>query len=425
MTLWWENSFIRMKNNKLFLDGIQVETLAKKFGTPLYVYGLDLILNNFNSYKKLFKKHFNGKTRIYYALKANSSPLIVKKLAKAGAWFDAVSPQEAKLALKCGAKKEKILFTGTSVSNADLKALVKLGVMINIDSFSQMRRLAGLKPKNKKISIRWNPGFGAGLHSHTITAGKNVKFGIPEQKIVRAFKEAKELGFKITGLHQHIGSGWLGNEVDVFLKTVNKTIKVAEKCKKLHPEFEFIDFGGGPGIRYKKSDREFPLEKYVKGISSRIKSSGLDVEIAVEPGRSIVGTAGVLLAEVNTVEQKGVPTLGVNAGFNSLMRPALYSAYHEIVVCSNVNGKKKKRFMVAGNLCESTDVFNENKKQLRLLPVPKEGDIIALLCAGAYGFSMASNYNLREKPAEVVLSRSRTFLATKRQSFQGMVRLFK
>ena len=424
MSEWWENSFLRVKNNKLFFDRIEAQGLAGKFGTPLYVYGLDLVLNNFRDYKKLFRKYFKDKSRVYYALKANSQPVIVKRLVREGAFFDVVSPLEARLALKCGAKKEKILFTGTSVSNSDLKELIRLGITINIDSFSQMRRLYALKPANREISIRWNPGKGAGSHSHIITAGKMVKFGIPEQKIVQALKEAKALNFRVIGLHQHIGSGWLEKDVKTFLKTVNKTLDVAKKCKALHPELEFVSFGGCPGIKYKKSDKVFSLEKYVKGISSRAQASGLDSAIAVEPGRSVVGNAGVLLVEVNTVEQKGVPIVGVNAGFNTFARPAMYSAYHEIVLCSNINGKKRKRFLVAGNLCESSDVFNQNKKTLRLLPIPKEGDILAILGAGAYGFSMASNYNLREKPAEVVVSKGKAFLATKKQSFREMIKTF-
>jgi diaminopimelate decarboxylase len=220
------------------------------------------------------------------------------------------------------------------------------------------------------------------------------------------------MGYDPVGLHQHIGSGWLGDDVDVFLDTVGETLELAKKVTILRrrrfgpdrAELEFVCFGGGPGIRYMRSQKDFPLDRYAAGLCGKVGESGLQFRnIAIEPGRHIVGDAGVLLLEINTVEDKGVPVIGLDGGFNDLIRPAFYGSYHEAVVCERVDGRPRRKFMVAGNLCESGDVFNENRKKLRLLPVPEEGDTLALLNAGAYGCVMASEYNTRPLPAEVVV----------------------
>jgi diaminopimelate decarboxylase len=296
------------------------------------------------------------------------------------------------------------------------------GITINIDSFSQLRRLANMNFKGQ-VSIRWNPGKGAGTHSHLITAGKWVKFGIPEPKILDAFREADRLGLNVIGLHQHIGSGWLGADVDVFLKTVENTIEVAEAAEKIiGKELQFVDFGGGPGIPYRKGEKEFPIEKYAKGICTKMRRSSLNAKIAVEPGRYLVGDAGVLLLSINTVEDKDVALIGVDGGFSTLIRPAFYGAYHEIVLCNCVNSSRKKKFMVAGNLCESGDVLTESKKSLRELPIPQEGDVLAILNAGAYGYSMASVYNLRGRPSEVMVYQGSEYPITERDSLSDLIR---
>ena len=419
--MWWEiPGHLDVRNNKLYLANIDAGELAKEFGTPLYVYNGDRIVENFSRIKEAFATA-NAKPRIHFAMKANSHLAVLQLLLKQGAWIDAVSVDEVRIALKAGFPKEKILFTGTSVSNSELKQLSDLGVRINIDSFSQMQRMKEMGFKGE-ASIRWNPGEGAGHHEHTITAGKFIKFGIPEHRIEEAFRKAKIFGINIVGLHQHIGSGWLGKDVKVFLETVDKTIAVAEKAQELlGKKLEFIDFGGGPGIPYSKDQKQFPLEKYAKGIVEKMEQHKMSAEIAIEPGRYIVGDAGVFLIEVNTVEEKNIPVVGTNSGFNQLVRPAFYGSHHEIIVCSNVGGREKGKFMVAGNLCETSDVFNESKQELRELPIPKEGDFLALLNAGAYGYVMASNYNSRPKPACVMLLNGKVRLITERQKLDDLL----
>jgi diaminopimelate decarboxylase len=413
---------LEVHEGKLLIGGIEAEKLAMRYGTPLYVYNGDRVIENYKRVKALLENHSDREVRVYYAAKANSSLAVMKVLAMSGAWVDVVSPNEARLALDAGFSRERIMFTGTSVSDADLQQVSKLGIMINIDSFSQMRRLA--KIGRSRVSIRWNPGHGAGAHENIITAGKFIKFGIPEEKILDAFREARKLGLDPVGLHQHIGSGWLGDDVDVFLSTVSKTLQIARQVTDItDKELEFVDFGGGPGIPYRPGDKEFPLEKYSSGICKLVKESGLKFKaIAVEPGRYIVGDAGILLTQINSVEEKGVPVMGLDSGFNTFARPAMYGAYHHAVICNKAEKRPEKEWIIAGNLCESGDVLNEDKKALRSMPTPHEGDILAILNAGAYGFSMSSRYNSRTLPGEALVMKGRDMLIRKREVYGDLLR---
>ena len=421
--MWWENKgHLTVKDNELYIGTKKASTLAQEFGTPIYVYNKQRIIENFNTLKNAFEKHTN-KFRIHYAMKANSNITILNMLSKQGAHIDAVSPLEAKTAIHAGFKNNHVMFTGTSVSDEDLKQLLDMDIFLNIDSVSQLKRLRTLTDKPLNISIRWNPGEGAGHHTDTITAGKYIKFGIPEHKINEAIEEIKKAGFNLVGLHQHIGSGWLENDVPIFLESVDKTITTAKNIEnKLGKKLKFIDFGGGPGIPYQENENPFPVETYATGICEKIKAANMDVEIAIEPGRFIVGDAGILLTEINTIEEKNVPILGINAGFNTLARPAMYGSHHEIVIANNVESDNKKEFMVAGNLCESGDVFTKNKKTLRLLPIPKEKGILAILNAGAYGFSMASTYNSRPLPTEILIDNDETQIIRRRQTLDDLLR---
>ena len=415
-----KNEHLRIVENRLKIAGLDVAETAQKFGTPVYIYNMERIVENYRVIKAAFLNE-GIKARIHYAMKANSNPLILKALNTEGAWIDAVSPNEAELAMQCGFHKNRILFTGTSASDDDLKRISEMGLETNADSLSHLRRLAKISPANRKISFRVNPDVGAGLHEHTITAGKFVKFGITEEKVMEAVKLATGLGFKINGIHEHIGSGWLGKDVKDFLETVEKLIETARKIEAFTGEaLEFIDFGGGPGIPYRPGQEEFPMQEYASGIAEAMKKSKLKAEVAIEPGRYVVGDAGILVAKINTVEEKHIPVIGVDAGFNCLVRPAFYGAYHEIIICENAEGKETKEYMVAGNLCESGDVFTENRQTLRKLPVAEEGMHIAILNAGAYGFTMASNYNLRPRPREVMVKKGSAYLARDLENLADM-----
>lgn len=348
-------------------------------------------------------------------MKANPNQSILKTLKEAGAWIDAVSPGEVDEALKVGFTTNKILYTGTSVSQEDLRSVFsKEELIVNIDAEEQlelMRKVRDKWYKNKKIRVflRWNPGIGRGFNPKVVTAGKKspdgtpVKFGIEEKKVIPVFTKALKFGFIPLGLHQHLGSGWVKEDFKAVTHAVDKMIQKASEIQKKGYNLEFLDFGGGFGPKYSEEQQAFPLKKYAEYICQKIAQSELKIKaIALEPGKYLVGDAGVLLLRVEYVKKSyGNLFACVNAGtFNTVPRLAIYTqAQHHIINCSNVHSKEKARVTIAGNLCETGDLFGREI----LLPIPKQGDILALLCGGAYCRSMASNFNLREIPKEIII----------------------
>jgi diaminopimelate decarboxylase len=274
-----------------------------------------------------------------------------------------------------------------------------------------MRRVRDLWHRGKKIRVcfRWNPGIGLGFNPKAITAGNRsldgtpIKFGIEEAKLTRAFERAVKSGFVPVGLHQHLGSGWLKEDFAMAARAVDRMIEMAKRLAGQGHSLEFLDFGGGFGPRYTKGQRPFPVARYAEYIGRRVRSSGLPLKyIAVEPGKYLVADAGVLLLRVEYVKESyGNLFACVNGGtFNTLPRPAIYAqARHEVVHTGRVEGRPRVPITIAGNLCETGDVF---AKEI-LLPLPKAGDILALLHAGAYARSMASNFNLRPIAKEIVV----------------------
>ncbi len=426
-----------VEGGHLHIGGVEATQLADRYGTPLYVYSADRILANYNTLLQAMESYADRPVRIHYAVKANSSLTVMNILARAGAWADVVSPFEMWQALKSGFPKQKILYTGTSVSESDIDAVLGDGVLMNIDSLSQLERMAARNKPNLEVAIRWNPGLGIGFHKHVITAGKGVKFGIDSDNIIEACLLAEKLGLRVIGLHQHIGSGWLGDDVEVFLRTVNITLEMAwEISAALDRSLQFVNFGGGPGIPYKPRETLFPVDRYAQGLTQQVSDIGNHLlsikpeltsapakfidEIAIEPGRFIVGDAGILLTRINTVKALPTPSIGIDAGFNTLVRPALYDAYHRMLLCNKASEEEERGYLVAGNLCESGDLFNVKKSPV-ILPIAGEGDVLAVLDVGAYGYSMASEYNSRPKPAEVIVSRGNSWLIRERGTLASML----
>ena len=423
---------LEVVDNVLHIGGVGCVELAERFGTPTYVYNIDRVLDNFDRLRGSLERHADREVAVYYAVKANFNPFILRALAEHGAHADVLSVDEARFASAFGFDVGRIMFTGTSVSDRAMRYLLDAGALINIDSFSQMRRLARLAPRGLEVSIRWNPGTGAGFTPEVITAGaeshgRPIKFGIEESRILEAFGEAADLGMDPIGLHQHIGSGWTGGDVEHFLETVDSTLSVAgEVTELLGRDLMQVDFGGGSGIPYGPDQERFPVDAYGRGICDRVRRSGLGFDrICVESGRYIVGDAGVLLTEVNTVETKnGNPIIGVDAGFNALLRPAFYGghddegnfheAYHEVVVADRVEGRRGI-CTVAGPVCETGDLLAIKRPMTR----PEEGEVLAILDAGAYGYSMSSFYNLLPRPAEVIVPDAR--LVTGRETFEDLI----
>lgn len=413
--MWWENEFLKVKGNRLFIGEREASEIVAEYGTPLFVYSKRQIRANLHRLQNAFKKAIPHEIRVFYAMKANYHSELLAMLNEEDIWIDAVSPGEAKHALNVGFPGEKILFTGTSVSRRDIQALFDLdGVVVNIDAEEQleiMKEQREKKHKNRRneVFIRWNPGIGRGFSPKAVTAGEKtvdgipIKFGIEESQTVRIFQKAVNYGFKPIGLHQHLGSGWTRDDLSAVKSAVDKMIHKAIELSEKGFFLEILDFGGGFGPQYSEDQEPFPIEEYADYIGKKLKQSGLSPKaIGIEPGKFLVGNAGVLLLRVAYIKKNyGNLFACVDGGtFNTVPRPAIYTqAQHHIVNCTCVDATRLEKITVPGNLCETGDVF---RKEI-WMPLPKKGNILALLCAGAYCRSMASNFNLREIPQEIVI----------------------
>jgi diaminopimelate decarboxylase len=405
---WWFFKGFDVQNNKVWSRSFKdynLEELAKRHPTPLYFTHGKRIEDKASLIREAFAKYYTGEVEINYAVKANYCPQILDLMAILGLGADVVSPNEAVLAEQRGIPRNRIMFTGTSVSQDDLEQLVKFGnYKINIDSDSQLKKLGEHRDEwniqGLNLSIRLNPNAGAGHNPDVITAGiRNddgvpIKFGIEQYKIINTFINARGYGFHPDTLHIHIGSGWLGNDVDSFRVALQNTLDVIKELKKQGFANLTLDVGGGPGIRYRESQESFPFNTYAKVISEEIEISGVQVnKLIVEPGRSLVGDSTILLTRVNTVEEKnGVLHAFTDASMGTLIRPKLYHAYHEIINISNPNGPLMV-YSIDGNVCETGDTFTQD--QPREIPKIREGDVLGLLDTGAYGDVMSSAYCLR------------------------------
>jgi diaminopimelate decarboxylase len=411
-----------MENKKgaLYFDGVSALELAETYDTPLYVVSESRIRNNYQRLYNALTRHYQ-KIKVYYAAKANSNLSVLKILETEGAGVDAVSPGEVFMALTSGFTPDRILFTGTSVRNDELKFLADSNVKVNVDSLSQLDRLLKMAVP-EVLSVRVNPEIGAGHHDHCITAGKNTKFGLWEDDALKAYATAKKARVEKFGIHMHVGSGVL--DVEPFLLALDRLLGTA---KKVHDElgitFEFVDMGGGLGVPYKPEEKPLDLtvfaDKVLSMFKSKVEEYGLgEPFFCVEPGRYLVGDASILLTAVNTV--KATPFkkfVGVDAGFNTLVRPTMYGSYHHILVANRLNAKEQETYDVVGPICESGDALAKDRK----LPKVEEGDLLAVLNAGAYGFSMSSQYNARPRAAEVLIKNGKSVLIREREQLDDLV----
>ncbi len=429
--MWWTiPGHLEVKGHKLYIGGLSARKLADEYGTPIYVTNGNRIEDNYRRLHDSVQDNLSRELNIHYSVKANSNISILRLLKKLGASVDTVSPFEVLAAEKAGFSKEEIICTGTSFSDEDMAAIAGKAFM-NIDSLSQLKRYSDLaKAENfdRRISIRINPGKGAGHCPDCITAGEDAKYGVPEQEAVLAYRKAIEYGLKPVGIHEHIGSGILPPDLDVFYESAEKLLDIAGKIKgSCGIDFEFMDFGGGLGIPYKESDTAIDLAAFGKRFGGLIEEKASaynlgDFKVYLEPGRFIVGDSTILLTRVVECNKKYVNELGVNAGFNVLDRPARYKTYHEIVNADKADLAAKEMYRVSGNLCESGDVFTENKHALRKLPLTEEGDLLAILNGGAYGSSMSSNYNMRPRAREVMVLDGRAEIIRESDSFEDIIK---
>lgn len=410
---------IRVKGGTLYIGNFRAEDLVSMFGTPLYVYDKEELLNNYTKLRSAIKY---PETQILYSCKANSNAEILRVFKELGAGLDAVSPWEVLLGVKVGFQPSNILFTGNNVTEDEIRLVRELGAIVNVDSIQQLRRYGRLYPSSE-VSIRVNPGFGVGHHQKVVTGGLS-KFGIPIPQLREALEVAKNFNLRIIGLHAHVGSGIMIPEPIVEVaRTLLRLITDLSLT-----EIEFVDVGGGLGIPYRRDERPLDVEKLGSELTKLFEdfsvSYGRRVKLVLEPGRYLVGNAGVLLTRVIDVKEVLLDGggkkvfVGTDTGMNHLIRPALYDAYHEVVPVGKVDAERKILADIVGNICESGDILAKD----RLLPELREGDILAIMDVGAYGYSMASNYNLRPRPAEIMVFRSEVRLIRRRETFEDLVR---
>lgn len=405
-----------ISEGQMMISGVRATDLAERYGTPLYVTDENAVRDNYRRIKGAFKPYMP--VRVHYACKANSSLAILRVLQQEGSFIDAVSIGEVDACLRAGFSPERILYTGVNVSNRELQALVNRKVMINVDSFSELRRLAQITDR-VKISFRVNPGVGAGHHAHVVTGAKSTKFGIPRDEIVRAYDEALEHGFMPFGLHAHIGAGV--QDTAPFVEVTDVLVGIMNQLEdRLGLKLEVLDIGGGVGIPYHLDENPMDLDAFASQVTSRIKGKCTATTVAIEPGRYIIADTTVLLTSV--VDVKATPDktfCGVDAGFNTLIRPAFYGAFHHVMVANRFGRPADTVYDVVGPICETGDFLARD----RLLPKVEEGDLIAVYDAGAYGFTMSSNYNMRGRPCEILVKDGTASVIREAESTDDLLRL--
>ena len=419
------------RDGELFCENVALSRAAEEFGTPLYVYSAGTILDH---YRRLDAALAPLDHLICYAVKANSNGAILKMLAEAGAGFDIVSGGELFRVLRAGGAAEKCTFAGVGKSREEIEYALDQGVFsFNVESEAELARIDRVARERKvqaPIALRINPDVDAGTHRYVSTGTSENKFGIGLDRVAAVYERAAGLAnIRIRGIQMHIGSQITGTEP--FAKAIAKVIPLIRELKQRHP-IEFFSIGGGMGIIYKRAlesgsgkwwhdhDGEpaaFSVADYRDAIDPPLRELGL--RVLIEPGRFLVGNAGVLLTRVHYLKQAAQKKFViVDAGMNDLIRPALYESYHEIVPVREPRGAEHETVDVVGPVCETGDFFAEDRE----LPIVEEGDLLALMSAGAYGFAMASNYNSRPFPAEVLVEGDRARLIRRRQTTDDLVR---
>ncbi|MHC1610830.1 MAG: diaminopimelate decarboxylase [Candidatus Methanospirareceae archaeon] len=407
----------------LIFGGADTVELAELYGTPLYITDEKRIRANFRSYKSAFA---SVETEIYFAVKANGNLAILRILADEGAGADVFSGGELQLVELAGIPREKVLFNGNAKSEEELRAAVESEVTVSVDSREELQTLSTIAEeigKEVKIAMRVNPDVSPKVNPKIATGLRTSKFGIPYEEILQTYEEAAGLPkIVITGIHCHIGSQIL--EIDVFKETTEKMMNLVGDLYERGIELEFVDLGGGLGIGYSKEEKERAptprdlADMILPTFRAKMESLGIKLKLILEPGRSIVGNASILISKVNTVKQAYKNFVAIDAGFNLLLRPAMYDAYHEVIVANKLSEPPSVLSTVVGPICESGDIIAKD----RLLPPVKRGDYIAILDVGAYGFSMSSQYNGRPRCAEVLVRDGSAELIRARESIEDITR---
>ncbi|MGY6520788.1 MAG: diaminopimelate decarboxylase [Mongoliitalea sp.] len=403
---------MQIKDNFYHIQGVPLTSIVEEFGSPVYVYDADKIVNQVNLLKQAFA---TVDLRIKYATKALSNINILKLLKKAGTGADAVSIEEVLLCLHAGFEPKEIMYTPNSVGFEEIQQAVDLGVMINIDSIPMLEHFGTYYGNQVPVCIRLNPHILAGGNAKISVGHIDSKFGISILQLKHILKVVEAYDLNVAGLHVHTGSDIL--DAEVFLKGAEILFDAAREFKDL----QFLDFGGGFKVAYKPGDIATDIldvgAKVSKAFQVFCEEYGRPLEIWFEPGKFLVSESGVLLTKVNLIKATPASTfIGVDTGLNHLIRPMMYDAYHSVVNISRLEGPERV-YTIVGYICE-TDTIAADRK----LKEVQEGDIIAIKNAGAYGFSMASNYNSRLKPAEVLILDGKAQLIRARETFDDILR---
>ena len=400
-------------DNKLKIEKIKVQDIAKKYGTPTYCYSYARLKKNINNFQKNFRSF---SPLICFAVKSNTNVNLIREIKKFGLGADVVSKGELMMALKAGVSPKKIVFSGVGKTSEEINfAVEKKILLINAESESEIReieRVAKIKKRKVKIGIRLNPNTDAKTLSQISTGKKENKFGVNEKtffKLVNFCKSSKNIDLKC--LSVHIGSQILD------YKPYEKMLKVVDRIiHKINHKFEFIDLGGGMGISYKYEDKKLNYSKYSEIIKKFLKKH--QSKIIFEPGRSIIGDTGILISKIIYIKKNDSKNFIIlDAAMNDLMRPALYGAHHKILPSTKSKKKSNKTYEFVGPICESTDKFNTLKNFQEL----KEKDLIAICDVGAYGMSLSSNYNVRLKPSEILIKGSKIKIIRKKQKYKDLM----
>lgn len=409
--------YFSYKGNDLYAEGVSLEELAREYGTPLYVYSKRTLLRHIRAYKKAF----GPGGIISYALKANSNGAILRLLAGEGCGADIVSGGELFRALRAGIPASKTVYAGVGKTAEEIAyALREKILMFNVESgeeLEEINRVAGLSGRKAPVALRVNPDVDPLTHPYISTGMKKYKFGMPVEEALEFYLRAREMdNIEIIGVHEHIGSQL--TQVSPFKDALKKVLALIGKLRDSGIKLKYLDLGGGLGISYRRGENPPEPSALAKSLLPLLKGSGLSV--IVEPGRSIIGNAGVLLTRClyrkKTELKKFVI---VDAGMNDLIRPSLYGSYHEIMpVRKSTFARAGAKVDIVGPICESGDFLAQDRR----MPGIRPGELLCVLGAGAYGFSMSSNYNSRPHPAEVMVNGREHQLIRKRGVYRDLIR---
>jgi len=405
---------LHFRKSDLYIEDVKLSDIAKKFGTGVYVYSKKQITDNFEAYRKAVKSY---DSIVCFACKSNSNGSVLKLLSKLGAGADTTSGGELYRCLKAGFEPSKIVYAGIGKTAEEIEYALKSKIlMFNVESIEELdaiNKIAGKLKTKAKIAFRINPNVDPDTHSYIVTGKKGTKFGIPYEEAVEAYIAAKSRkNIILSGIHTHIGSQIL--DITPFRLAAQKVKKIVDAVEKNGIRIEYINSGGGLGIKYCEGEAA-PCAKQLADVIFPVFGKGR--KFIFEPGRSIIGNAGHLLAKVLYRKSAGGKNFFItDAGMNDLVRPTLYGAYHEIVPVKKTNAKKVKADIV-GPICESGDFMGKD----RTLAMQEQGSYILVKCAGAYGAAMSSQYNSRPLLAEVMVDGSKAVLVRKRASYKDLL----